>query len=99
MFNEKSEPQGWLTFAQNSAETNYVNLAYLLALSIKATCKHNRFAVVVDPESEASITAKQRKVFDYVINVPHTEPFYNEAWLMDVTPFVLRAANITLLLH
>ena len=46
---EKIEQQGWLTFAQNSAETNYVDLAYLLALSIKATCKHNRFAVVVDP--------------------------------------------------
>tara|TARA_S200000501_G_scaffold151533_1_gene142850 strand:+ start:1066 stop:1908 length:843 start_codon:yes stop_codon:yes gene_type:complete len=84
---EKVEQQGWLTFAQNSAKTNYVNLAYLLALSIKATCKHNRFAVVVDPESEASITAKQRKVFDYVITVPHTEPFYNEAWLIKVTPF------------
>lgn len=84
---EKVEQQGWLTFAQNSAETNYVDLAYLLALSIKATCKHNRFAVVVDPESEASITAKQRKVFDHVITVPHTEPFYNEAWLMNVTPF------------
>ena len=84
---EKVEQQGWLTFAQNSAETNYVNLAYLLALSIKATCKHNRFAVVVDPESEASITAKQRKVFDHVITIPHTEPFYNEAWLMNVTPF------------
>ena len=87
MFIEKSEQQGWLTFAQNSSKTNYLNLAYLLALSIKVTCKHNRFAVVVDPETEQGITAKQRKVFDHVITVPHTEPFYNEAWLMSVTPF------------
>ena len=83
----KDEPKGWLTFAQNSADTNYVDLAYLLALSIKATCKHNRFAVVVDDESLDSITDRQRKVFDYIITVPRTEPFYNEAWIMNVTPF------------
>ena len=83
----KDEPQGWLTFAQNSETTNYVDLAYLLALSVKATCKHNRFAVVVDEESEATITEQQRKTFDHIITVPRTEPFYNEAWVMNVTPF------------
>ena len=83
----KDEPQGWLTFAQNSETTNYVDLAYLLALSVKATCKHNRFAVVVDPESEAGITEQQRKTFDHIITVPYTDPFYNEAWVMNVTPF------------
>lgn len=83
----KDEPQGWLTFAQNSETTNYVNLAYLLALSVKTTCKHNRFAIAVDPESEAAITDQQRSVFDHIIVVPHAEPFHNEAWAMAVTPF------------
>ena len=48
----KEEQQGWLTFAQNSDTINYVKLAYLLALSFKATCKPNRFAIEVDPETE-----------------------------------------------
>ena len=83
----KDEPQGWLTFAQNSDTVNYVDLAYLLALSIKLTCKHNQFAIAVDEETEASITAKQRDVFDHVIVIPRAEPFYNEAWALDITPF------------
>ena len=83
----KDEAKGWLTFAQNSADTNYVDLAYLLALSIKATCKHNRFAIAVDEESESNINTRQRKVFDHIIVVPHMEPFYNETLALDITPF------------
>ena len=83
----KEEQQGWLTFAQNSDTINYVKLAYLLALSVKATCKHNRFAVAVDEESQECITEKQRKVFDYIITVPKDKPFYNEWRALDVTPF------------
>jgi len=83
----KEEQQGWLTFAQNSDTINYVKLAYLLALSVKATCKHNRFAIAVDPETEESITNKQRKAFDYIITIPKDKPFYNEWRAWEVTPF------------
>ena len=88
MFNEKVEPQGWLTFAQNSDTVNYVNQAYLLALSIKRTCAINKFAVVVDTESAKTITPKQRKVFDYVIEVPRQDnPFALEVQSWNLTPF------------
>ena len=87
MFKQKIEDKGWLTFAQNSNTVNYVIQAYLLALSIKATCKHNRFAIVVDEESEKTISKRQRQVFDHVIVIPHMEPFHNEAYALDVTPF------------
>ena len=88
MFNEKVEPQGWLTFAQNSDTVNYVNQAYLLALSIKRTCAINKFAVVVDTESAKTITPNQRKVFDYVIEVPRQDnPFALECSALDLTPF------------
>jgi len=88
MFNEKVEPQGWLTFAQNSDTVNYVNQAYLLALSIKRTCAINKFAVVVDTESAKTITPKQRKVFDYVIEVPRQDnPFALECSALELTPF------------
>tara|TARA_R110002074_G_scaffold292508_1_gene464180 strand:- start:2128 stop:2955 length:828 start_codon:yes stop_codon:yes gene_type:complete len=88
MFNEKVEPQGWLTFAQNSDTVNYVNQAYLLALSIKRTCAINKFAVVVDTESAKTITPNQRKVFDYVIEVPRQDnPFALECSALELTPF------------
>ena len=87
IFNQKIEDKGWLTFAQNSNTVNYVIQAYLLALSIKATCKHNRFAIVVDEESEKTISKRQRQVFDHVIVIPRMEPFHNEAYALDVTPF------------
>jgi len=83
----KNEAQGWLTFAQNSNDVNYVDMAYLLALSIKATCKHSRFAVAVDPESAETISTLQRQVFDHIIVIPHMEPFHNEALALDITPF------------
>ena len=46
------EEQGWLTFAQNSDTVDYLKQAYLLALSVKTTCKINSFAVAVDKETE-----------------------------------------------
>jgi len=83
----KDEPCGWLTFAQNSDTVNYVDMAYLLALSIKTTCKHNRIAVAVDPESAETISTIQRQVFDHIIIIPRMEPFHNEALALDITPF------------
>ena len=83
----KNESQGWLTFAQNSETTNYVDMAYLLALSVKATCKINSFAVAVDKDSEATLTDNQRKVFDHVIVVPKSEPFENESLAWEITPY------------
>ena len=88
MASKKLQPQGWLTFAQNSDTVNYVNQAYLLALSIKQTCTINQFAVVVDFDSAKTITDKQRKVFDYVIEVPKQEnPFALECSALELTPF------------
>jgi len=88
MFKKKVEPQGWLTFAQNSDTVNYVNQAYLLALSVKATCTINKFAVVIDHDSAQTLTDTQRRVFDYIIEVPRQEnPFAIECQAWNLTPF------------
>jgi hypothetical protein len=88
MYQEKVEPQGWLTFAQNSDTVNYVNQAYLLALSIKLTCSINKFAVVVDDASAETLTDKQRGVFDYIKVVPKSSnPYALECQALDLTPF------------
>lgn len=83
MFNHK-EQQGFLTLAYNSADTDYVELAYLQALSIKAVMPAAKVAVVTN----ASLTEKQKKVFDYVIECRETEwPMELEPELFWLTPF------------
>jgi hypothetical protein len=63
-----SEQKGYLTFALNTSDTDYVEMAYLQALSIKKTQSISRYAVIVDKGSV--IQDKYRKAFDYVIELP-----------------------------
>ena len=58
---------GFLTFAQNTPDVDYLRLAYLQALNIKSTQRNNQFAVIVDSQTEKEITEKQRRVFDFVV--------------------------------
>ena len=66
----KGDPRcdkGYLTFAQNTSTVDYLNIAYLQALSIKATQCINQYAVVVDAATALCITKKHKKVFDHII--------------------------------
>jgi len=83
------EQLGFLTIACNTDEINYLNLAYVQALNIKKTQKHNKFAVVVDKKTKELITDKHNKVFDYVIEAPeHNFGLYGtEAFLFSLSPF------------
>lgn len=74
--------RGYLTFVQNNSKTDYLNLAYLQALSLKVTNKINQYAVVVDKSTEALITDKHRKVFDYVIPLPGEDEARDYQWKM-----------------
>lgn len=82
------EQQGYLTFAINNS-TNYLELAYLQACSIKNTQKINKFAVVVDADTKKIINDKHKKVFDYILELENMDPWpmNNEwqAWML--TPF------------
>lgn len=66
---QHKEQQGFVTFAINSKETDYLDLAYLQCLNVKATQKHNSYAVLVDTETMKSVTDRHRAVFDYVIEL------------------------------
>lgn len=82
------EQQGFVTFALNSDQTNYLELAYLQALNIKATQQLNSYAVIVDSNTNKLMTAKHRKVFDYIIVCPPTDkPFGIEPYVGNLTPF------------
>jgi len=79
---EKHHSQGYLTFAQGE---QYLNCAYLLALSIKTHCKINKFAVVVDEKTK--VPSNMAEIFDDVITIPTMDPFANECLAWELTPF------------
>ena len=86
------EQLGFVTIAQNS-DTDYLNMAYAQALSIKHTQKTNRYAVIVDTETLKQVTDKHRQVFDYVIELPQdlakqqSWKLANEWQVHNLTPF------------
>lgn len=74
------EQRGFLTFAQNSDETDYLNLAYCQALSIKCTQKDvTSYAVAVDAATKELITDKHREVFDYIVDIEN-DAAKGDAW-------------------
>jgi len=94
----KSSPtylsKGFFTFAQNTDKTNYVRLAYLQALSLKASQKHSLYAIGVTPNEK--IPDKYKQVFDYVIEVPWEDEAAGSVWKLEnewkalnMTPFDL----------
>lgn len=88
MFNHK-EQLGFATFAINSADTDYLRLAYMQAKNIKATQKNNRYAVIVDKATAKEVTATMNEVFDYVVELPESDiPAMSlEPYAFSLTPF------------
>lgn len=86
---QHKEQLGFLTFAINSADVDYLSMAYLQALNIKETQKNNRYAVVVDSKTYSHITEKQKKVFDYIIKIDKEfkHPYELEPQAFALTPF------------
>ncbi len=91
---QHKEQQGYVTFAQNTNQVDYLELAYVQALNIKATQQQNKYAVIVDQKTMAQVTDQHRRVFDYVIplTVDYNDPdssrkFANEWQVFYQTPF------------
>jgi hypothetical protein len=84
--------RGFLVFAQNGS-TDYLRLAYGLALSLKATQTDvPHLSVVITPGQE--VPDRYREVFDEVIDVPWLDEASNSDWklenewkAMHVTPY------------
>lgn len=86
------EQQGFVTFAVNSNKVDYLELAYLQCLNVKATQKQNSYAVLVDSETHKLVTDQHRKAFDYVIELDSVDrvfgiPFAYESLVNHYTPF------------
>jgi hypothetical protein len=85
------EQQGFATFAVNSKDTNYLELAYLQCLNIKATQQKNSYAVIVDTATNELVTDQHRRVFDYVIVMDGVDRVFDKPYgfeaLVNHTPF------------
>ena len=74
------EQQGFVTIAQNS-DVDYLQLAYVQALSVKLTMPGSKYAVIVDKTTLQSVTELHRKVFNYVITIDDDQA-ENDPWKM-----------------
>jgi hypothetical protein len=85
--------QGFFTIAQNTADVDYLRLAYLQALSTKLTMPGSLYAVAVDKITLDSVTEEHRKIFDYIITIENDEAvdddwkLRNEWQAFFLTPF------------
>lgn len=71
--------RGYITLAQNSGDTNYLEMAYALALSLKMTQSEVfNLTVVVTPGQK--ILDKYKPIFDHIIEVPDEDSDANETW-------------------
>ena len=91
---QHKEQQGYVTFAQNTDTVDYLELAYIQALNIKATQKTAKYAVIVDAQTKEKVNEIHRSVFDYIIDLPmdYNEPtsnwkLANEWQVFYLTPF------------
>ena len=64
-----SADKGFVTIAQNSNDVDYLELAYLQALNIRATQPNSLYAVIVDELTHSQMTKLQRRAFDFVITL------------------------------
>ena len=91
---EFKEQCGYITVVQNNATTDYLELAYLQARSIKRTQTIKSYAVMVDEATKSQIQDKHLAVFDYVLDIPYGDAAKEDDWKLAndwkvwcVTPF------------
>lgn len=83
--------QGYLTFALNTKDCDYLSLAYRLAESIKDTQKSNNISLVIDHYTADRIKQKHKDMFDKIIMLGKRDPaqkdFMHESMAWDITPY------------
>ena len=87
--NDPTFERGYFTFAKNTDAVNYLEIAYLQALSIKCTQNINDYAIAVDDTTLELIKDKHKQVFDHIILIPEpSDEIYGDEWkAWYLTPF------------
>ena len=74
--------RGYIVIAQNSGETDYLRMAYALALSLKATQSTvSDLTVCVDKKTK--VPKKYLEVFDQVVEIPWNDDAEASDWKID----------------
>lgn len=72
--------RGFITFAQNNEEVDYLKLAYLQAMNIKSLHKDAEYAVIVDKTTAEELKSKSWiDIFDHVVELT-TDYAENQIW-------------------
>ena len=86
--------RGFITFAQNTEQVDYLKLAYVQCMNVKLTQNNSKFAVIVDKSTKDRITDEHRNTFDYIVELPYDENEQNSSWklgneyqVFSLTPF------------
>ena len=73
--------KGYIVIAQNNNAVDYLEQAYALALNLKLTqtvvCG---LTVCVDAKTRKLITAKHKKVFEHIVDIPWQDDAKDEQW-------------------
>lgn len=82
---EEREGKGYITIAQNNKNTDYIKLAYVLAMSLKATqiamYSPSKLSIVVTDENE--VPQRYRWAFDKIIEMPWGDNAENSNWKLE----------------
>lgn len=88
MVKEYAGVRGFTARIGHSDTVDYLELAYLQALSIKTTQKnYNQYAVLVDEQTNLRISDKHRLVFDQIIVIPGEWSFAKEWEVRNYSPW------------
>lgn len=87
--------QGYITIAQNNTDTNYLEQAYGLALSLRASQSTVKdLAVCVDSQTLAAIEPRHERAFSHIITIPWGDEAASTEWkiqnkwkVFHMTPF------------
>lgn len=74
--------RGYLILAQDSGDTDYVRMAYALALSIKVTQKTVN-SVCLATDNPDSISTEIKNVFDFIVPIPWSDNAQGSDWKIE----------------
>ena len=78
--------KGYIVIAQNNDTVDYLEQAYALAMNLKLTQGIvNNLTVCVDIRTKKLITAKHKKVFDHIIDIPWEDDAEDKEWKIPFT--------------
>jgi hypothetical protein len=73
--------KGYFTIVQNNADVDYLEQAYVLAKTLKATQSSvNNLSIMIDHDTKKLITGKHKRMFDQIVDIPWQDEAAEAHW-------------------